>query len=468
MFGKIRERHLKRVLWTLVIIIIPSFILWGGLSYMKGRQHQVLAQLGKKKITVSDYKDYLEMARVHQLLLEGGSRRPIKGEDLQNKAWEFALLLWKGKKEKIEVSDDEVLTVIKKMFFPDSSFNKEWYFRFLQRSLRIGTRQFEEYMRNYLMIDKLYGKYVRVSVSEEELKEYYRRDTQKIKITYIMLGFEDFEDKVSIKEGEAEEFYRKNLMLFREDAKVKIKYIVISQDNEEKDQIIEALGAVSSLDELAKQFSLNLNETPFLGPQDPIEGIGWESKVNVAAFKLELGQLSPPMEIKDGFVLFQKTDQRDAFIPPFKEVAEIVKEKLIQAKMRQRATKECQKLLAKIKEDKIQDLKVFAKRQDLDYKDTQFFGYSDYIEGLGLDEKVSDILFSLKERQIYDQPILMPKGAYIAQLKSSTAFDEKDFDQKREKYLATLTSQTIFIARLKLLTQIAQEAQLKIFPLTQQ
>jgi len=431
---------------------------------MKGRQHQVLARLGNAKITISDYKDYLEMARVHQILFSAGSGRQLKPEDLKDKAWEFALLLWKAKKEKITVSDQEVISIIRKMFFPNNIFQKDWYFRFLQRSLRVGSRQFEEYMRNYLIIDKLFDKYAQVSVSDEELKEYYRRATQKIKISYIMFSFDDFKSKVNIGPTEAEEFYRKNLMLFKEDAKAKIKYVLIADDNEEKEEIVIALGSVKSLDELARNFSLDLKETPFLGPNDPIEGIGWEQKVNMFAFRLERGEISPLLEVKDGFLVMQKIDEKEAFIPPFKEVAEKAQEKLNQAKLRQLATQECQVSLVKIKEDKIQDLRVFAKRQNLDYKDTPFFGFSDYIEGLGLDERVSNILFSLGKNEIYAEPILMTKGAYIVQLKDMTTFDDKELEKNRDKYLSVITDQKNFIARLKLLTQVAQEANLKIYP----
>ena len=464
MLGKFRDRHLKKVLWGLVIIIVPSFVFWGGISYLKGRRHQVLAQLGKTKITATKYKGYLEMARIYSLLFEGGRDRKIKREDLQNKAWEFILLTWKAKKENIKVEDQEVVAVIKRLFFPTSDFNKEWYFNFLQRSLRIGSREFEEYLRRFIMVTKLYEKYMQVDVSDEEVKEFYRRGTQKIKIVYIMRPFEDFKDKVSVTSGEAQEFYRKNLMLFRQDPQVKIKYVVINQEDASRDQIQEALSSVKSLEELGEKFSVEVKTTDFIGPKDPIEGIGWEERVNSAAFSLPLNLVSPPLEIKDGFTIIKKVDEEPAAIPAFDDIAKEAEAKLIQAKLRAAAEAECKALLTKLKESNLDDLRVFAKRERLEYTTTDFFGFSDYIEGLGLDERVSNILFSMGKGQIHDEPISMPKGSYIVQLYDLTPFDEKEFEENRDKYLSTLTNQKTFIARLKLLTQISKEANLKVYP----
>ena len=99
----------------------------------------------------------------------------------------------------------------------------------------------------------------------------------------------------------------------------------------------------------------------------------------------------------------------------------------------------------------------------MDFKETGYFKYYDYIEGLGLSEKVSKIVFSLKKDEVYTYPILAMKGAYIIELKEITPLDEPDFSQKRETYRQALLQQKTYLENMKFLAAIAKEAKFKTF-----
>ena len=107
-------------------------------------------------------------------------------------------------------------------------------------------------------------------------------------------------------------------------------------------------------------------------------------------------------------------------------------------------------------------------KEKIELKETDYFKYYDYIEGVGLDESVSKIVFSLAPGEIYPEPLMVVKGAYIVQLKSFSEFDEKDFREKKEKYAQILSQREYFLKKLEFLGELQKESNLTIYANPQQ
>ena len=63
MLNKFRTHHIKRILWAMLVVIIPSFVLWGGIAYLKGKNAETFVRIGNRALTLSDFKYYLSMAQ---------------------------------------------------------------------------------------------------------------------------------------------------------------------------------------------------------------------------------------------------------------------------------------------------------------------------------------------------------------------------------------------------------------------
>jgi len=460
MLNKFRAHH-KKILWFLAFVIIPAFVLWGGIAFLKEKNQNVVATVGGRSITINDMRYYITMAQLSFALVGTPEKeKNITKQDIVQTAFDYILLLWKANKDRIKVGDDEVIASIKKFnfFLADGKFEPEHYKRTL-RQMRMEPQVFEEYIRNYLKIEKLYKKYVHVNPSESDVKKLYRKDTQKARISYIFIPYDRLKEGIKIPENELEKFYQKNKSLFKEEPKIKIKYAIIPSSEKEKLALIRNnLNNLKTIDDLKLKFSVDVKETAFIGKKDPIEGLGWQPAINSIAFSLKLKKISPMLETSIGYIFLQKEEEKAAFTPEFAGIKTKVEETIKDSMAREKAKAIADKLTERIKNEKIQNLKKLADQESYDFRDTGEFKYYDYIEGLGLNENVSKIIFSLKKDQIYPYPIFLSKGAYVIQLKDISSIDEKDFAAKKEEYLARLKQSLDLMQKMKLLSQIRKES----------
>ncbi len=466
MLNKIRGTHTKKILWALAIIIIIAFGLSGAGFYLSGRGKNKIGTIDGKEITPTMYSQYIKLARVYLILHTPPEEQRISPRDVENLATDFMVLLWKAKKEKINVSDQEVVDYIVTNMFGEGKFNQQTYEQYLkfmsQRyNLALTPRLFEECVREFIKIDKLFAKEVDTSVSEEELESLYLKDNQKAKIAYLSIPYEKFKVETGIEQSQIQNFYEKNKARFEREPKVKLKYTIISFDDDVALKIQDRLSKIKAIDELGTEFSLQVKETPYIGLDDPIEGIGWQPQISKIAFVVEKEKIIP-IELGDNLIIISKTDEKKAFIPALEEINEEVKEALILDKAKSDAGRYTQDLLIEITQKNIADLKQLVGKQNADFKETDYFKYYDYIEGIGLDENISKIVFSLKPGEIYPKSLERADSDIIIQLKELTSFDEKDFADKKEVYSQKLKASKELLGRINLLTQLRQDSNLDL------
>jgi peptidyl-prolyl cis-trans isomerase D len=454
--------HQKKILWILAIIIIPAFVLWGSL---KDESQETVIKIAGRRISIAQLKEYGDTAEIYFAFFSNTADKKFTAQDKGLKAIEFLLLLWKADKEKIKVSDKEVVAAIKtiKSFSPEGKFNEFAYEHFLKRikhQLNITPRFFEECVRNILTAKKLQEKYIKVKVSPGEVKGLYRKDNQKAKISYIFVPYDKFKNEVNATEQEIDQYYSRHKESFKEEAAVKIKYALVNQNSETAKKINDILPKIKSIEELKAKAIAEVKESGFIRINDPIEGIGWQPQIVKFAFSLPQKKLSK-LDTNIGYILIEKQDEKPARVPPLAEVKTKIEDKIKLAKEKAKAKILCENILLKISRQGITDLAKIAAQEKIEHKETGYFKYYDYIEGLGLSEKVSKIVFSLKKGDIYRYSLALLKGAYIIQLKDVSIFDEKDFLQKRETYQNYLLQQKTAVEEMKFVSRLTNEAQLQ-------
>lgn len=468
MLRTLREHH-KKVLITLTLIIVPAFALWGGISYFQQQKVNTVAKIGNHKVSNEEFEYYRSLARVELYLMDLFSprekRQPIPDNVYTMKAMENLLLLWKAKKDRITVSDQEVATTVQKWFSLKGVFNREWYQRILRDGdLRMDSRQFEECVRDLLRKERVIEKYIKkTDTNDDEIRMAYKKDTQQAKIAYLAIPFDKFTRDITASDQEIQDFYNSNKAQFKEEPKVKVRYIVLPPTGDLATNVVAALGKFKSIDDIKSKFNVEVKETGFLGAKDPIEGIGWQPQINQIAMTLKSKKLSAPIATKSGYLIMEKIGEKDAYIPELSEIKTRLGAQIKEQKAKEKVSGFAQDLLKQVQSKGIKNLQKIASEQKLEYKETQGFKYYDYIEGLGLDEQLSKIIFSLKKDEIYAYPVTLAKGVYIIQLKDISPVDEKDFQAKKETYKIKILNAKEYLEKIKFFGDLEKETNLVFY-----
>lgn len=471
MFRKIRQKDLKKVLWVLVILIVPAFTFWGASWFIK-QKDRFIAKIYGRKITPDEYQGLIHNFQVFFLLSFGRDfLGNIKAQELENYLWQNLLLIEKAKKENISVTNKEVADKIKTFAFlnAEGSFSKERYLAIL-KSLRVVPGQFEEFLKDLIKAEKLTEMVLSaVEATEDEIKQKYKEENEEAKIKYIFIDFDSFKDKKDIPREELEDFFRKNSEEFRIPPKVKIAYVLIKDPASEViDGIQQEIQQETDLDQIAKKFGLEITESGFFSSNDPIEGLGWQNQIAARAFESEKESIRGPFATTEGMVFFKKLDFKQTFIPEFSEVAEQVKEKLISVRAHQAAKQRSEEIISAIKEKNLKDLeeakKIFP---ELELAQSVFFKRQDYLEKIGLNVVFNNKVFSLDANQILLEAVELEKGFCVAQLLEFKPLDEEKFNQEKEVYRAKILGNKRIMMMNSYLAQLIKEGNFSLAQQTQ-
>ena len=164
MLKQLRQKKvMKRVLWGLAVIIIPAFVLWGA-----GGLRETGRYAGKifgKNISFEEYTNSYNAVRSLGLLTHGRDFQKMRGAlMLERAAWDRLILVKEAQKRRIKISDEEIIARIAALPIfqtKEGLFNQSNYTMILGNILRTTPRQFEEEMRESLMIERLMARVFR-------------------------------------------------------------------------------------------------------------------------------------------------------------------------------------------------------------------------------------------------------------------------------------------------------------------
>lgn len=462
---RLTEKNKKRILWAAVLIIVPSFALWGSMALRDGDE-RVAGEISGRSIRQTDFLPYIEQARLHWLLnLE--QHQEASRQDMYSLAGNFYLLDYQAKRENIEISDQEVINYIQDMpFFQENDrFNAERYqmlMNYIQRRFgqRFTARNFEEYVRSIIRREKLFAKHINVEISPEQVKEAYIIENQKAKISYLFIPYQALKPVARISSEALKEFYLENKNIFQKKPKIKARYISLEPESEKAQAIMQKLPKVASLEEID---GVEIFETGFFAKDQPIKGVGFNPRVNQILFTLSRGNISPALNIRDEIFVFQKIEEKEASIPQFSLIKEEVEEAYRQKQAEELAQEVAENIIQEITTADKKDLSAYDSREKVKFKKTDFFKYFDYIQGLGLSQKVGDLVFfELKPGQIYPKPVFKENGIYILKLEEKTEIDSEEFAQEKDQYYRFLKEQRESFKRHNYLNQLQRDLSFRL------
>ncbi|PIW32446.1 MAG: hypothetical protein COW28_06010 [bacterium (Candidatus Ratteibacteria) CG15_BIG_FIL_POST_REV_8_21_14_020_41_12] len=189
-----KKKNLKRVYWILAALVIPSFIWWGVGSGVGGSGKGLAAKVNRVPITLREYYTALEKLEGNYRTIFGDkfTEEEAKKLNLKKRALEMLIrdkiLFQEIKRRKIRVSNDEILSQIKKdpsFFDKDGKFDDDKFKRIVERIPANELKQIEKETKKSLLLQKLQEETLssfNIIVSNEEIVNYRKANKERKKM----------------------------------------------------------------------------------------------------------------------------------------------------------------------------------------------------------------------------------------------------------------------------------------------
>ena len=383
------RKHTKTIVWSIAIIIVPAFVLWNIGSAVSKRRSGYAGKIFDKKVQWKDFIIEKRAARNEAWLKYGDQE--TQALDLNEQTWTRLILLNKANQAKITVSDKELINYIQSLpTFRFAELTPENYNMIISRIFQQNTTEFEQGMRNSLIISKFMAQLVSdINVSEQDVKDAYAKEFVQANLTYILINPSDFIEAVSLENTDEalKVFYEENKENFKKPEQVDTQYIEIliekfkdqieisadeiknhyennkedfkiSDQDEKKDpkykslksetsnikqiltekamddraydlarQIVNKLYADVEMQAVAAEFNLDAKQTGPFSMLEEIPDVGLSFPFLKAAFSLGIGEVSEIIQTPTALYILKPTKK----IPPYIPLYENISEEIIQA-----------------------------------------------------------------------------------------------------------------------------------------
>ncbi len=336
----------KVVLWGLLILILPAFVLWG--TGAGGRSKQggptFVGMVNNKKITFNDFAQSLSAIRC-QIILNYFNQPRVMDTLLNSKAflgklaWDRLLMAEEARKANIKISNDEIVAFLKShpLFSRNGSFDDRLYSYILKNNFGLEPRTFEEIVRSNLAIQRLNNKMTQdIKVTDEEVIESYGLDNNKFRISYLVFPAAKYTDRVSVDDAEVRDYFEAHKNEFvspvkineKEDAaagaaplfddlKGKIKSFlsenkardIAIKDADDQYKKLKDIMAKDGIDfaSAAAKLGMKPGESAFFSRGEYVEGVGEAGGIIEEISTLKPDAVSKVVEMKNGAVIFVVT-----------------------------------------------------------------------------------------------------------------------------------------------------------------
>ena len=193
MLKALRNKQTQKSIYIVIAVAVVATFAMSGiiLTTVDKKSSTALGVIGNHPISAQEFlASYRAVERQASWMYGDKIKGIVKFMNLKGEAWDRLLLVDHAKIEKIKVSDGEVVDWVtsQNAFQNKGRFDERIYKGYVQQAFRSDARQFEEEIRQMLMIAKINDKLrSEVSVSAEELKKLYVEDKKERDIEYSVL-----------------------------------------------------------------------------------------------------------------------------------------------------------------------------------------------------------------------------------------------------------------------------------------
>ncbi len=460
-------------------LIILSFVIgYTMLTAPNDRNGQqgndIAATVNDTEISYTSFQQaYSNLYNLYQSIYQGNFNATLEKQlNLPKQALqqliEEELLVQQADAMDLDVTEKELVDTIAKYeaFQINGQFNRDRYLQVLNYQ-RMTPEQFETAQRRQLLTQKVREQLQQgAMISDEQLKQAFHDENDKINLTLAWLTPALVESKVKVDDTGLADFFNKNKEQFEIPEKVAIRYLQFDparyeselapfsdeeiersyRRNLDKYEIKEEVKAAHILlsvakdadqdtidkrrtfaEELLKQLregadfaalaKANSDDKSNADKGGDLGTFGRGIMVGAfedAAFALQPGQISDVVQTPFGFHIIKVSEHTEAGVKPLVDVISEVKQSLTVEKAQQLAYEKA--MDAYNINRKSGNLEAAAEENDLGIKDTGFFAREDTIDGIGKIPEVSQAAFALKQGELA-RPIQTENGVFLFSLK---------------------------------------------------
>ncbi len=489
-------RHLKFVLWGVVIVfVLLVFVDWGS-GRAGGGGNGAAVKIGRHEVTEQQFVQQVKRLQdLYQRQLgdnwEQFKDRINLGEQAVQQLVERQLLLDEAHDMGLVVSEEEVRRqVLSLPVFTDENgqfIGQEGYKRIL-RANRTNPQDFEAQLREDLLLEKLRAMLVDgIWIDDAEVDDSIRREREQASVKAIQLRYERFLADVTIGDDEAREYFEANKETFRREEERVIRYLVIETNklrrllevdddqlqayfDEHKDEfrqgeqvqashILFRLNPGATPDEEAA-VKLKAEQVAKLarggadfaelagvhsedpGSKDNGGDLGWFGKGRMvpefekAVFGAKPGDLIGPVKSQFGYHVIKVVGVRPERVPSLDEIKDEVRFKYLESHAASEAEVRAAALAKRVTTERPDTDEAWQAIADEDeavvLNESPPFTAEDIIPGTGSDPAFTEEVFKADVGDI-GGPKVIPRGWIVWQLKETRPEGIPDFEIARDE-----------------------------------
>jgi len=332
------------------------------------------------------------------------------------------------------------------------------------------ARDYEESVRDSIKLIKLYEMETdSISVSDDELFEAFKKQNEKVQVSYALISAKPFENQVSSTKEEELEYYTINKHEFLKPKMVNVDYISLpfpeekpepnqkndeditdnnTEDTSEADtelvkeeirdnsiSIYNDLLINPNMNEVAKQNQVDVQTSGPFSVEKPNLKLGWTFQMFKQIFEMTLGDISEPLETDKGVFLIKIIEKKEAYVPEYNETTEEVQQSVLKQKALAQAKIKAEELLSQINDNlsktKIKDFPQAAKDVGVTIYQTPIFSRGQYLPIVGLSKEFQDEAFKLNEEMTISKIVETEKGFCFLHLDEYKPAEQKIFELEK-------------------------------------
>lgn len=439
----------KKIFIILAVVIVPAFVLWGSASLLRSQRYSYAGKIFGRKVSPGQFQESLQAIQIQGLLQFGANFFKLQPFlNLNAEAWDRLILLQEARKKRIKASDAEVIEEIKQIpfFQREGQFDNKLYQELLSYGLKLPARRFEEYIRQRLILNKFYRRLTdKITVNDDELWSAYKRENEKVRVSYILLPSANFEKEVLVTEEELKAYFNSRQQELKLPPSINIQYAGFEYPpdaaEEEKqncqEKVFELYAQLQNgvpLEKAAAAQGALLKDTGLFSAEQTLPA-GVPFEIIQAALLLKDKQYSNPVITAKGCFICQIKESKTSHLPDFSEAKPRIEKILRQEKGRQLAKEKAEVLREKINL-KQKDFAAWAKEAGLKVETTALFKIGEYLPTIGPSAEFQNAAFNLKDKNRISEVVQALSGFYILKLEETVAADEKKFSAEKENFRA--------------------------------
>ncbi len=436
---KAMRKLTKHIMWIVIVAFVGTIIFAWGMEFTSRKQRKgIIASVNGENVELYAFQYYYDQA-LRQTEKEQGDVDEQTAIQIREEVWNNLvneiLLNQETKKRGIKITDTELYEYLRRypprelqehpaFQTPEGEFDYQKYLQALSDP-RVPWAQVEDVIRPNLRLARLQQSVVTlVRVTDEEVKQFYRDENEKVKVNYVLVPSYLFQkEDIPVSDEEIQAYYQEHKDEFKAEASANLSYVVFEKkpspadEEETKQRLLEIKDEILQGEDFA-ELAIDYSEDNASAKDGG--DLGWFGKgmmvpaFEEAAFSLEPGDLSEPIKTRFGWHLIKVEDKRGKGekqevktshillkISPSEETLALLKE-------------EAEEFVDQVSKS---DFSQMAGEQNLTVSETGWFVRGENIPGIGTNPPIDEFSFKNKRGKISDV-FETVRGFYVFQIKA--------------------------------------------------